>query len=199
MNVSAAASGTAFCNIRKDHEFRAQLEEALGSPHNQFRGLSELLGDCAHFSRTGAVRTRDVLLAMAQLDLGGWPDPPPLLDSRNLLERIVRLDLRYRVGAWTRLRVDAANETGGALRSFLDVPAFWDAHFEQDWDKYRDHVTHLLAMFGAGPQAAAAVTALERRLWTMVRRTNGRSVLQFPEGAAVSGHSNGFEPPLNNP
>lgn len=80
------------------------------------------------------------------------------------------------MGAWTRLRVDAANESGGAVRSFLDVPLLWNPHFEEGSQRYQDYVAQILSMFGVTPESAANITALERRVWQVARRSNGRLV-----------------------
>ncbi|KAL1432911.1 hypothetical protein MTO96_001906 [Rhipicephalus appendiculatus] len=144
----------------RESEFNAVVERAL-SEDSKFHGLGKLRDDCIRYRSTGSVRTKDILhLLHHYVGLFGWPlSTPPGLTPSELFQLIVQLDFKYRVGVWTRLRMDS--DGGREMRTFLDPPYVLPQWFK-DTDALGRYVTQLLAMFGASSDAARSIVRLER-------------------------------------
>ncbi|XP_064463258.1 uncharacterized protein LOC135374174 isoform X3 [Ornithodoros turicata] len=152
--------------------------------HHMFRA-------CIAFTRSGAIRTRDILNVNEHINLTGWPQRPPKLKPRDLFRLIVEVDLRHRVGAWAWLVIDSSNHSN-TLWTFLDVPRFHPKYFDSKlrFNWYIEYVNEVMGVFGGSRSYSALVARMERDVWSLtVNTTSTYELLSFSKAAHAASHA----------
>ncbi|XP_064463257.1 uncharacterized protein LOC135374174 isoform X2 [Ornithodoros turicata] len=188
-NHSDAFQGSVLKHVELGaRQYVEALEEENGA---LFGGMHHMFRACIAFTRSGAIRTRDILNVNEHINLTGWPQRPPKLKPRDLFRLIVEVDLRHRVGAWAWLVIDSSNHSN-TLWTFLDVPRFHPKYFDSKlrFNWYIEYVNEVMGVFGGSRSYSALVARMERDVWSLtVNTTSTYELLSFSKAAHAASHA----------